>query len=291
VAPRSTSSTSSVPTSRSAVDSPASAMLFPSPGSPTRIRQRVSRFCASVTRSGLYAPPNGSSGSGRNPSPTRARLASGGAQKRGTTIDTAQPDDRQSRRDRQSGRAMVTPHNHRQCSRGVPAAHLRHAGRTDHPVARAPLACRRPRRAGTPLDLDPARRKLDVAVSEIGDELITERVEPHTGLRPPPALVRAVRRRSPSPPGLRGDAYAGLRRRGTRRVGPVCHDDVVAGLGGRLITKASLHRVLRDDFVSDCRADCRASLSHERKPRDLRGFLRYRYGDSNPGFRRERAAS
>jgi hypothetical protein len=27
------------------------------------------------------------------------------------------------------------------------------------------------------------------------------------------------------------------------------------------------------------------------KPATLGGFLRYRYGDSNPGFRRERAAS
>ncbi len=29
----------------------------------------------------------------------------------------------------------------------------------------------------------------------------------------------------------------------------------------------------------------------KRKPRDLRGFREYRYRDSNPGFRRERAAS
>ena len=28
-----------------------------------------------------------------------------------------------------------------------------------------------------------------------------------------------------------------------------------------------------------------------RKPRDFRGIRKYRYGDSNPGFRRERAAS
>ena len=31
--------------------------------------------------------------------------------------------------------------------------------------------------------------------------------------------------------------------------------------------------------------------SNARKPCDLQGFQRYRYGDSNPGFRRERAAS
>ena len=37
--------------------------------------------------------------------------------------------------------------------------------------------------------------------------------------------------------------------------------------------------------------DCRAPASETTKPRDLRGFREYRYGDSNPGFRRERAAS
>jgi hypothetical protein len=34
-----------------------------------------------------------------------------------------------------------------------------------------------------------------------------------------------------------------------------------------------------------------STLAKERKTRLPAGFERYRYGDSNPGFRRERAAS
>jgi hypothetical protein len=35
----------------------------------------------------------------------------------------------------------------------------------------------------------------------------------------------------------------------------------------------------------------RTASSENKKTPGLRGFLKYRYGDSNPGFRRERAAS
>jgi hypothetical protein len=62
--------------------------------------------------------------------------------------------------------------------------------------------------------------------------------------------------------------------------------DVVAGLGGRLITNAPLHRVLGDDSAPTV---AQASLTNE-NPAICRAF-QYRYGDSNPGFRRERAAS
>ena len=41
----------------------------------------------------------------------------------------------------------------------------------------------------------------------------------------------------------------------------------------------------------DCPSDCPLSLPRTAKPATLRGFEEYRYRDSNPGFRRERAAS
>jgi integrase len=43
--------------------------------------------------------------------------------------------------------------------------------------------------------------------------------------------------------------------------------------------------------TDDCRADCRAEGPETTKPALGAGFEQYRHGDSNPGFRRERAAS
>ncbi len=47
----------------------------------------------------------------------------------------------------------------------------------------------------------------------------------------------------------------------------------------------------RPDRLAHWRAQWRAEPLETTKPCDVQGFREYRYGDSNPGFRRERAAS
>ena len=44
-------------------------------------------------------------------------------------------------------------------------------------------------------------------------------------------------------------------------------------------------------MTPNCRADCRAEVPRDSETPDVRGLHEYRYRDSNPGFRRERAAS
>ena len=49
--------------------------------------------------------------------------------------------------------------------------------------------------------------------------------------------------------------------------------------------------VLGGDFgAAHCSASCSAGRPETQKPCDLQGFYEYRHGDSNPGFRRERAS-